>query len=159
MAVVQANSLLEDQIHIESGSLSLLGSGLYDTFVGVYSGQKLCILVGTKERNSDSDNSDVVRDGTCYDNEFSVSAVVAVENGSSEHSATEISSLRENGNAEKMKHWPAPSALTGGFAAAFRDQIHTDIEVKPGHNRPSLFAHRALLAARSEIFKNMLDSD
>ena len=38
MAVVQANSLLEDQIHIESGSLSLLGSGPYDTFVGVYDG-------------------------------------------------------------------------------------------------------------------------
>ncbi|CBI25397.3 unnamed protein product, partial [Vitis vinifera] len=50
-------------------------------------------------------------------------------------------------------------SFLGGFAAAFRDQIHTDIEVKPGHNGPSLFAHRALLAARSEIFKNMLDSD
>ncbi|KAJ9683972.1 hypothetical protein PVL29_016460 [Vitis rotundifolia] len=50
-------------------------------------------------------------------------------------------------------------SFLGGFAAVFRDQIHTDIEVKPGHNGPSLFAHRALLAARSEIFKNMLDSD
>ncbi|XP_034709757.1 BTB/POZ domain-containing protein At1g01640-like [Vitis riparia] len=46
----------------------------------------------------------------------------------------------------------------GGLAAAFRDQVHTDIEIKPGHNGSSLFAHRALLAARSEIFKNMLDS-
>ncbi|KAL6311470.1 hypothetical protein AAG906_012042 [Vitis piasezkii] len=54
-----------------------------------------------KGRNSDSDNSNVVRDGTYYDNEVSASAVVAVESGSSEHSAVEISSLRENGNAEK----------------------------------------------------------
>ena len=46
-----------------------------------------------------------------------------------------------------------------GFAAAFGDQIHTHIEVKPGHNGPSLFAHITLLATRSEIFKNMLDSD
>ena len=50
-------------------------------------------------------------------------------------------------------------SFLGGLAAAFRDQVHTDIEVKPGHNGPSLFAHRALLAARSEIFKNMLDTD
>lgn len=38
MAVVQANSLLEDQCQIESGSLSLLDSGPYGTFVGVYDG-------------------------------------------------------------------------------------------------------------------------
>lgn len=38
MAVVQANMLLEDQSQIESGSLSLLDSGPYGTFVGVYDG-------------------------------------------------------------------------------------------------------------------------
>ncbi|MQM08488.1 hypothetical protein Taro_041346 [Colocasia esculenta] len=38
MAVVQANSLLEDQSQIESGSLSFLDSGPYGTFVGVYDG-------------------------------------------------------------------------------------------------------------------------
>ncbi|URE21547.1 phosphatase 2C [Musa troglodytarum] len=38
MAVVQANSLLEDQSQIESGPLSLLDSGPYGTFVGVYDG-------------------------------------------------------------------------------------------------------------------------
>ncbi|KAK4385263.1 BTB/POZ domain-containing protein [Sesamum angolense] len=32
-----------------------------------------------------------------------------------------------------------------GFAAAFRDHIHTDIQVKPGNNQPSIPAHRALL--------------
>ncbi|KAL9267583.1 putative protein phosphatase 2C 60 [Drosera capensis] len=38
MAVVQANQLLEDQCQIESGCLSLLDSGPYGTFVGVYDG-------------------------------------------------------------------------------------------------------------------------
>ncbi|XP_020585528.1 probable protein phosphatase 2C 60 isoform X2 [Phalaenopsis equestris] len=38
MAVVQANNLLEDQSQIESGPLSLLDSGPYGTFVGVYDG-------------------------------------------------------------------------------------------------------------------------
>ncbi|KAL3524034.1 hypothetical protein ACH5RR_016868 [Cinchona calisaya] len=47
----------------------------------------------------------------------------------------------------------------GGFVSAFRDQIHTDIQVKPGSSGPSIPAHRALLAARSTIFRNMLDFD
>lgn len=38
MAVVQANNLLEDQSQIESGPLSLLESGPYGTFIGVYDG-------------------------------------------------------------------------------------------------------------------------
>lgn len=38
MAVVQANTLLEDQSQIESGCLSLLDSGPYGTFIGVYDG-------------------------------------------------------------------------------------------------------------------------
>ena len=38
MAVVQANNLLEDQAQIESGNLSLLESGPFGTFVGVYDG-------------------------------------------------------------------------------------------------------------------------
>ncbi|KAF8397600.1 hypothetical protein HHK36_016520 [Tetracentron sinense] len=38
MAVIQANSLLEDQSQLESGSLSLLDSGPQGTFVGIYDG-------------------------------------------------------------------------------------------------------------------------
>lgn len=38
MAVVQANNLLEDQSQVESGPLSLLESGPYGTFIGVYDG-------------------------------------------------------------------------------------------------------------------------
>ncbi|GFY84484.1 BTB/POZ domain-containing protein [Actinidia rufa] len=50
-------------------------------------------------------------------------------------------------------------AFLGSFVTSFRDQIHTDIQVKPSNNGPPIRAHRALLAARSEIFKNILDSD
>ncbi|EEF41535.1 protein binding protein, putative [Ricinus communis] len=46
-----------------------------------------------------------------------------------------------------------------GFVALFRQQILTDIQLIPGNGGPSVSAHRALLAARSEIFRNMLDSD
>lgn len=38
MAVVQANSLLEDQSQIESGNLTVHESGPFGTFVGVYDG-------------------------------------------------------------------------------------------------------------------------
>ncbi|KAL2526733.1 BTB/POZ domain-containing protein [Abeliophyllum distichum] len=50
-------------------------------------------------------------------------------------------------------------SFLSGFVSAFRDQIHTDIQVKAGNNGPSIPAHRALLAARSSIFRNILDSD
>ncbi|KAL1542083.1 BTB/POZ domain-containing protein-like protein [Salvia divinorum] len=50
-------------------------------------------------------------------------------------------------------------AYLSGFADAWRDRIHTDIRLKPGDNEPSIPAHRALLATRSVIFRNMLDSD
>ncbi|KAM7271058.1 hypothetical protein ACFE04_030272 [Oxalis oulophora] len=46
-----------------------------------------------------------------------------------------------------------------GFVNLFRDQILTDIQLLPGSNGPPIPAHRAILAARSEIFKNMFDSD
>ncbi|XP_071725049.1 BTB/POZ domain-containing protein At3g56230 [Rutidosis leptorrhynchoides] len=46
-----------------------------------------------------------------------------------------------------------------GFVGLFRDQILTDIQLKPCNDGPPIPAHRAILAARSEIFKNMLDSD
>ncbi|XP_008456756.1 BTB/POZ domain-containing protein At3g56230 [Cucumis melo] len=46
------------------------------------------------------------------------------------------------------------------FTAAFRHRIHTDIQLNPGSPAsPSISAHRALLATRSDIFKNILESD
>ncbi|XP_072974666.1 BTB/POZ domain-containing protein At3g56230-like [Typha angustifolia] len=44
------------------------------------------------------------------------------------------------------------------LVVALEDEIHTDILIKPGTG-PPIPAHRALLATRSEIFKNILASD
>ncbi|XP_022764232.1 BTB/POZ domain-containing protein At3g56230-like, partial [Durio zibethinus] len=49
-------------------------------------------------------------------------------------------------------------SFLSGFVVAFKEQSHTDIQLKP-NNGPCIPAHKALLAARSEIFKNILDSD
>lgn len=38
-----------------------------------------------------------------------------------------------------------------GFAAALKDQIHTDIQIIPGNNEPSIPAHRALLVCNKSI--------
>ncbi|WCJ20003.1 BTB/POZ domain-containing protein [Euphorbia peplus] len=46
-----------------------------------------------------------------------------------------------------------------GFIFLFREKILTDIQLKPGNGGPSISTHKAILAARSEIFKTMLDSD
>ncbi|KAJ6360495.1 hypothetical protein OIU76_016262 [Salix suchowensis] len=50
-------------------------------------------------------------------------------------------------------------SFLSGSIALLKDQILTDIQLKPGNDGPSISAHRALLAARSEIFRNLLDSD
>ncbi|KAE8735761.1 BTB/POZ domain-containing protein [Hibiscus syriacus] len=49
-------------------------------------------------------------------------------------------------------------SFLSGFMVAFKEQIHTDIKLRP-NNGPSISAHKSLLAARSEIFKNILSSD
>lgn len=38
-------------------------------------------------------------------------------------------------------------SFLSGFVAAFREQIHADILVKPGNNGPPIPAHRALLVS------------
>ncbi|XP_047958028.1 BTB/POZ domain-containing protein At1g01640-like [Salvia hispanica] len=60
---------------------------------------------------------------------------------------------------EKMKFYDEKMNYLSGFATALRDQIHTDIQVMAGDNEPPIPAHRGLLAMRSTIFRNMLDSD
>ncbi|XP_038995745.1 BTB/POZ domain-containing protein At3g56230-like [Hibiscus syriacus] len=49
-------------------------------------------------------------------------------------------------------------SFLSGFMVAFKEQIHTDIKLEP-NDGPSISAHKSLLAARSEIFKNILSSD
>ncbi|WOL16617.1 BTB/POZ domain-containing protein [Canna indica] len=58
---------------------------------------------------------------------------------------------------EKEKEMKEKMSFLDGLAA-LREGIHTDILVKPGSG-PPIPAHRALLAAKSEIFKTMLLSD
>ncbi|XP_043703915.1 BTB/POZ domain-containing protein At3g56230 [Telopea speciosissima] len=58
---------------------------------------------------------------------------------------------REEGLNEKL-------SFLGGLVGVFKDGTHADIKVKPG-NGSSILAHRALLAARLDIFKNMLETD
>ncbi|KAG2622650.1 hypothetical protein PVAP13_3KG045100 [Panicum virgatum] len=48
--------------------------------------------------------------------------------------------------------------LEHGFALAWKEGIHTDIVVKPGTG-PPIPAHKAILAARSEVFRHMLSAD
>ncbi|KAJ1264478.1 hypothetical protein BS78_08G003600 [Paspalum vaginatum] len=48
--------------------------------------------------------------------------------------------------------------LEQGFAWAWKAGLHTDILVKPGTG-PPIPAHRAILAARSEVFRHMLSGD
>uniref|UniRef100_A0ACD5W883 Uncharacterized protein n=1 Tax=Avena sativa TaxID=4498 RepID=A0ACD5W883_AVESA len=48
--------------------------------------------------------------------------------------------------------------LEQGFGAAWMEGAHTDILVKPG-NGPPIPAHKAILAARSEVFRHMLCTD
>ncbi|XP_052883046.1 BTB/POZ domain-containing protein At3g56230-like isoform X4 [Gossypium arboreum] len=53
---------------------------------------------------------------------------------------------------------PSRSAKSTVTTPVNEDQIHTDIKLKP-NNGPCISAHKSLLAARSEIFKNILNSD
>ncbi|KAF8706966.1 hypothetical protein HU200_030491 [Digitaria exilis] len=48
--------------------------------------------------------------------------------------------------------------LEQGLALAWMEGIHTDIVVKPGTG-PPIPAHKAILAARSEVFRHMLSGD
>ncbi|MQL92130.1 hypothetical protein Taro_024757 [Colocasia esculenta] len=58
----------------------------------------------------------------------------------------------EHGLLEKVE-------FLGGFAVALREAMHPDILVQPGGGGPPIPAHRALLAARSDIFHTVLGSD
>ncbi|CAN6339342.1 unnamed protein product [Urochloa humidicola] len=48
--------------------------------------------------------------------------------------------------------------LEHGFALAWKEGMHTDIVVKPGTGAP-IPAHKAILAARSDVFRHMLSGD
>ncbi|CAN6335360.1 unnamed protein product [Urochloa humidicola] len=49
--------------------------------------------------------------------------------------------------------------LEQGLALAWKEGMHTDIVVKPGGNGAPIAAHKAILAARSEVFRHMLSGE
>ncbi|XP_054799528.1 BTB/POZ domain-containing protein At3g56230 isoform X2 [Prosopis cineraria] len=60
---------------------------------------------------------------------------------------------------DQMNEHKHQAAFLESFVDAFRAQIHTDITVTPGNHGSPIPSHKAVLATRSEVFKNMLDSD
>ncbi|XP_028778818.1 BTB/POZ domain-containing protein At1g01640 isoform X2 [Neltuma alba] len=60
---------------------------------------------------------------------------------------------------DQMNEHKHQLAFLESFVDAFRSQTHTDITVTPGNHGPPIPSHKAVLATRSEVFKNILDSD
>ncbi|CAD6255173.1 unnamed protein product [Miscanthus lutarioriparius] len=65
--------------------------------------------------------------------------------------------LKEMRGREEEAHQRA-AFLAQGLAMAWKEGVHTDIVVKPGAG-PPIPAHKAILAARSEVFRHMLAAD
>ncbi|KAL5206145.1 hypothetical protein ABZP36_034354 [Zizania latifolia] len=66
----------------------------------------------------------------------------------------EVKQIRSKEEESKQR----ASFLGEGLAAAWKDGVHTDIAVRPG-NGPPIQAHKAILAARSEVFRHVLAGD
>ncbi|XP_010537484.1 PREDICTED: putative BTB/POZ domain-containing protein At2g40440 [Tarenaya hassleriana] len=47
----------------------------------------------------------------------------------------------------------------GGLVKAFKEQWQVDIRLKPGDDDNAIPAHKVILAARSKVFRDMLESD
>ncbi|MCL7029904.1 hypothetical protein MKW94_027279 [Papaver nudicaule] len=67
----------------------------------------------------------------------------------------EVAKEREERSKDGEARW---INYLGGLAVTIKEGSYSDILVMPG-NGPSIPAHRFLLAARSEVFNNMLASD
>ncbi|CAD6258730.1 unnamed protein product [Miscanthus lutarioriparius] len=65
--------------------------------------------------------------------------------------------VKEMRGREEEAHQRA-AFLAQGLAMAWKEGVHTDIVVKPGTG-PPIPAHKAILAARSEVFRHMLAAD
>ncbi|PIA58064.1 hypothetical protein AQUCO_00500177v1 [Aquilegia coerulea] len=102
---------------------------------------------------------------TCYEgakslitfvsnNVENVNSPVSQSNSSAKGFANAMKLVKEMKEREEMLN--EKLGFLSGLLVAFRDELHSDIQVKPG-NGPSISAHRSLLAARSIIFKNILE--
>lgn len=57
---------------------------------------------------------------------------------------------------EMEEHLNEKLIFLGGFVAAFRNRIHSDIQLKPGDNGPSIPAHRAVLVTPPLLIQKQL---
>ncbi|WOH11308.1 hypothetical protein DCAR_0830789 [Daucus carota subsp. sativus] len=108
---------------------------------------------------------------SCYEGARSIIALtskpVDLDQSSTKSAMFPPSSSKGFGNAlkwfkemkEMEEELTEKMTFLGGFVAAFRDELHSDIQLKPGDQGPSIPAHRAVLATRSIIFKHMLEAD
>ncbi|RCV36871.1 hypothetical protein SETIT_8G016000v2 [Setaria italica] len=70
------------------------------------------------------------------------------------HACQQVKEMRDREDESNQK----AAFLEQGFALAWKDGMHTDIDVRPGTGAP-IPAHKAILAARSEVFRHVLSSD
>ncbi|KAF8102037.1 hypothetical protein N665_0201s0327 [Sinapis alba] len=123
-----------------------------------YEGARTIIALLKKLECSNEDRDDHVK----------LTDMSTVNNGSSLSSSPLFS--REPQPLQKVIKWMKNMKETeeeqkkrivflSSFVSGFKEQLHSDILLKPGDDGPPIHAHRALLASKSEIFKNILDSD
>ncbi|VVB05856.1 unnamed protein product [Arabis nemorensis] len=120
-----------------------------------YEGAKTTIallkkLEGSKEDHGKSTDKSTVNNGFS----LSSSPLFSCEPQPLEKVIKWMKTMKETEEEQKKR-----IAFLSSFVSGFKEQLHADILLKPGDNGPPISAHRALLASKSEIFKNILHSD
>ncbi|XP_047307174.1 BTB/POZ domain-containing protein At3g56230 [Impatiens glandulifera] len=115
-------------------------------------GKNLITLTNKLEADNNSNNK-----GSFIDKPSTIISATSNSTNSSKGLANALKWVKEM--KEMEEEYNERLSFLSNFVTAFRHEIHPDIQIKPGNNAPSISAHRALLAVRSDIFRNMLDSD
>ncbi|KAM6583123.1 hypothetical protein CsatB_010125 [Cannabis sativa] len=101
---------------------------------------------------------------TCYEGATKLKETLNGTKGNNNSQPNSYKSLMDIGrfvNDTKVERDDLEERLNflSGFVAAFRYQMHPDILLKPSNDGPPIPAHKALLAVRSEVLKNMFESE
>ncbi|XP_010516229.1 PREDICTED: BTB/POZ domain-containing protein At3g56230 [Camelina sativa] len=120
-----------------------------------YEGAKTTIallkeLEGSKEDHDKSTHESTVKNGSS----LSSSPLFSCEPQPLEKVIKWMKNMKETDEEQKKR-----IVFLSSFVTGFKEQLHADILLKAGDDGPPVLAHRALLASKSEIFKNFLDSD
>ncbi|CAL9246179.1 unnamed protein product [Arabidopsis halleri] len=107
-------------------------------------------LEGPKEDHEKSNHKSTVNNGSS----LSSSPLFSCEPQPLEKVIKWMKNMKETEDEQKKR-----IVFLSSFVSGFKEQLHADILLKPGDDGPPIPAHRALLASKSEIFKNILDSD